>query len=515
VYILKTDDNPFRSPGKKILVPLLLLLFGAHLIYYAGFTHDDPFISFRYARNLASNKGLVFNEAERVEGYSNFLFLILLAPAEKIGVEFLGLSKIYGFFSALACLLVFLFFLSSYYPLPKWQHGIAPLLLALSGDMALWAVSGMETALIAFFVTAAWILFCREMKKTGNVFPFSALFFLAAALTRPEGGIYFFCLLPFAFVLLRCKQIPGKYFFSWLLLFLVPFAIYNLWRVSYFGNLLPNTFYAKATGRLSLQADLGVIYLFSFLWHNPCLFLLGAFIPALLKKKWQIERVSAAIIVLAQILFIVVCGGDWMPLSRFMVPVLIPLLFLFQEGLFDTLELLKSRDPFFRLQDALGLLLLLLVLLGIFQERRITRPIVYSVKTHTLYHPHIQIGLWLKDNVPPGSLLAGEEAGIIPFYSQLRFLDLLGIVDPHISRQKGAMHLKHDVNYVLSRNPDYVILYTLNPMEKGEKLKARIASGDRLLESPKFRELYKPIKSFPHGNELIGNDFLTLFKKMK
>ena len=56
---------------------------------YARFAPiDDAFISFpsRYAQNLAAGNGLVFNVGERVEGYTNFLWVILLAPAEWIGI---------------------------------------------------------------------------------------------------------------------------------------------------------------------------------------------------------------------------------------------------------------------------------------------------------------------------------------------------------------------------------------------------------------------------------------------
>src|SRR3954468_9274361 len=40
---------------------------------------DDAFISFRYADNLARGNGLVWNLGEYVEGYTNFLWTILIA----------------------------------------------------------------------------------------------------------------------------------------------------------------------------------------------------------------------------------------------------------------------------------------------------------------------------------------------------------------------------------------------------------------------------------------------------
>ena len=496
---------------KHLFLAIVLFVAGIHLVYYAGWTHDDPFITFRYVKNVALGKGLVFNAGEKVEGYSNFLFLLLLIPGIWSGLGLLALSKIYGFFFALGTVLFLLGFLFKYYPDFKPWHILAGLLLAVNGAFALWAVSGMETALSAFFVTGAWALFCRENTEEAKATPWSALLLLGAALNRPEGVIYFIALFCLSLALRKRKKIPTSRLLFWVLLFLVPFGLYQLWRIYYFKNLFPNTFYAKATGGFIPQAKAGFVYIGTFFWQNPYLLLLLVFLPGLLRKKADLPWLSAAILVFSQLIFIIVCGGDWMPLGRFFVPVLAPLVFLFQEALFQTFDKLQNHDPRYRLRDALGLACLILVFLGLVQERRITRPILYSLKTNTLFVPHIQIGKWLGQNLPPGSLIAGEEAGIIPYYSELPFLDLLGIVDPHISRQKGLMHQKMDADYVLSKKPDYVLLYTLNPLNKGKPLKPRIESGRVLLESERFRKLYTPFKSFPHGNELIGRDYITLF----
>jgi hypothetical protein len=40
---------------------------------------DDAFTSYRYAENLVQGHGLVFNPGERVEGYSNFLYVLIMA----------------------------------------------------------------------------------------------------------------------------------------------------------------------------------------------------------------------------------------------------------------------------------------------------------------------------------------------------------------------------------------------------------------------------------------------------
>ena len=68
--------NPSRRsllglPAKAWLL-IAVLIFVLHAVYYWSWTEDDAFISFRYARNLVDGQGLVFNPGEKVEGYSNF-----------------------------------------------------------------------------------------------------------------------------------------------------------------------------------------------------------------------------------------------------------------------------------------------------------------------------------------------------------------------------------------------------------------------------------------------------------
>lgn len=495
-----------------ILSGILLLTFGLHLIYYSRWTHDDPFITFRYVRNIAAGKGFVFNEGVRLEGYSNFLFLILLAPFEIINFPLPGAAKILGFLFSLGTLFLFITFLRKYYREERWYHYLAAFLVAMSADATLWAVSGMETALSMFFAGAAWIFFSREVRMKGEGVPWSSLFLLGAALNRPEGLIYFIalgaCGIYFAFK----KQISLKYLIFWGALFCIPFGFYNSWRVIYFGDIFPNTYYAKATGPVISRISRGIQYLFDFIIRNPYLFLLPFTFP-FLSKKPNPEKTSATAMVLAQIFFILHSGGDWMPLSRFMVPVLLPLFFLSGEGVIITCKLFSEKGKQ-KIDDILVTVFVFLVILTVALNLKATWPLVYSVRTETLYKPHIRIGLWMKENFPEDSLLAGEEAGIIPYYSELRFLDLLGIVDPYIARQEGEMHYKFDLDYVLSKKPDYALLYTVNAYnsEKGEEaLEPRIEPGMQLLSSGEFLKKYDPAISFQHGNDLIGKDYLTLF----
>ena len=69
-----------------VLVVTGLAAFGWQANLYSGpMLNDDAFISFRYAANLADGQGLVFNQGERVEGFTNFLWVLILAAVRRLG----------------------------------------------------------------------------------------------------------------------------------------------------------------------------------------------------------------------------------------------------------------------------------------------------------------------------------------------------------------------------------------------------------------------------------------------
>src|SRR5262249_18839900 len=74
-----------RSPGLPLMLAATLLLLLAHAWLYR-FQCDDASITFRYAQTLSEGHGLVFNPGlERVEGYTNFLWTLMLAGCARLG----------------------------------------------------------------------------------------------------------------------------------------------------------------------------------------------------------------------------------------------------------------------------------------------------------------------------------------------------------------------------------------------------------------------------------------------
>ena len=105
-----------------VLAALVFFLVRAR--YYAAWMDDDAFISFRYARNLVRGAGLVYNVGERVEGYSNFLWTILLAGAHALGVPLPETARVLGLTFAVATGFLLLVSLLCLYALPHIMERI-------------------------------------------------------------------------------------------------------------------------------------------------------------------------------------------------------------------------------------------------------------------------------------------------------------------------------------------------------------------------------------------------------
>ena len=114
-----------------------------HASTYLPFFADDSFISLQYARRLLDGKGLTFADGEWVEGYSNLLWVLLVAGMGALGIELVDAARVLG----LLCMVLALGVVSVRF----WASGgVASVgiaaFLASSGAMAIWAVGASNRA---------------------------------------------------------------------------------------------------------------------------------------------------------------------------------------------------------------------------------------------------------------------------------------------------------------------------------------------------------------------------------
>jgi hypothetical protein len=203
---------------------------------------DDAFISFRYADNLVHGLGLVFNAGERVEGYSNFLWTVGVALGIRLGVDPEQWTMAWGVFFYAATIAVLCVLQRT---APKGQGAVtlglplAGFLAAIHGDWNVYATSGLETSCFTFLVVLAYALAVVPASPSWAAGVALGL----AALTRPDGIVF----VPFflAYVaLVRPRRARSTLEFAGA--FLALWLPYVLWKVSYYGDVLPNTYYAKS-----------------------------------------------------------------------------------------------------------------------------------------------------------------------------------------------------------------------------------------------------------------------------
>ncbi len=457
-----------------VILCAILFIYVDNIIENA-FYQDDAFTTFRYVKNFIEGNGLVFNTGEKVEGYTNFLWVMILSALGKLGVDYIRFAQYLSVFFG-ASVLITLYFLT-FIVIPKksnYKYLIAlipPLLLAYNGGFIYWSVSAMETSLFIFLIFAGLLSYLayRDSHKTVLITP---ILFLLAALTRPE-GVYFYGII-FLFDLLIVKK-KGKHFFNFerkalieFSFFAVPFAIYLLWKLYYFGNILPNTFYAK-TG-------FGIFYLLrgyryitqTFTDHYYYLILVVPILFAFIKFWKNPSLALLNILIVANVIQVLIVGGDVLPLNRFML-IALPISFVLLSYCvhFVILKMKKWNYPS-------------AVLILLFS---------YFFALETYNAEKLRVGVWqsyelglvgkMKEYAKFLNAIAEEKGytptvalstiGALSYYSNAKVIDFIGLTDKYVAHNPKIVpgiagkisvlwkERKYNTDYILENKPDYII----------------------------------------------------------
>lgn len=445
---------------------VILLLHGPVYFHY---TSDDAYISYRYARHLADGLGLVWNPGERVEGYSNFLWVLTLAGFSKAGADIVVTGRWLGF--ALAVVAAGGTYALTTQLLPARDGrpaGVAAaLLLASSGPFALWAAAGLETALFACVILAATLLHIRE--TSGRGLPLSGAAWGVAYMVRPDAPLLFAVSAAWkigeSIVRVRRGDTTAGDEVSllalWAAAFAAVFVPYFAWRYSTYGHVFPNPYYAKVGSGLD-QWERGLRYIYSFISEYAIWLLALAPLAALYSRVRRGPVLYVASLVAAWLALLVYVGGD--SLLRFRL--LAPMIPLFYAAVCASGAALlaaaqpPARSPAFLRGAVAALAVLALMAFNVYPSS--TDDGVVTERLAMEYR--LDIGRWLHDGVPDGTSIAVVAAGAIPFESRLVTIDMLGINNEHIAHREldvgsfPAGHEKYDSEYVLDRQPDIIIL---------------------------------------------------------
>jgi hypothetical protein len=495
----------------KLLAGILLVacIYAGELMYIFSLTPDpceDAYITFRFSQNLADGNGPVFNPGERVEGYSNPLWMFSIAVARKLGFDMLSYSRMAGaLFNTLTLLLVW-YIPRRFFCIRGPGSFFGPALYLLFHPLHFYAASGLETSLYTFLVTASAAAIIWAGASAGRC---TAAFcvLLLTALTRPEGVIFcaFYCLwLGWRFLY---KKESLKPFLPGIILFALLYGAFLAWRLSYYGLPLPNTYYAKGSYPLYVRFMLGFFinkgFFTSYTW---LLFLLPFFIFVKIPDPRRALGPIGLFIAAGIIFSFGFSGFDWMPYYRYNLPV-VPLMIVCAQLLF--IELWRTWA--LRAGKKIGLAALTACLLftvaeqywkdvsGNYRWRDVSQFARFNQKA---------IGEWIRRELGTKPVIAIGDVGYFAYISQATIMDIFGLTSLEFARIKNSYGAP-DISFVppgisfdtlkskereliVQLAPDYVFLY--NARLKISDTYTGSAAG--IAGTPAFRDRYEYMTSF-------------------
>jgi arabinofuranosyltransferase len=456
-------DRGWRGFVLTLTLGLSLL----HQLLFATVT-EDALVSFRYAQNIADGNGPVFNPGERVEGYTNFLWLVLIAlPRAAFGADVRTAAVVFGVVAALGCVLVSSLLVNRIVAgtgaEPRPAIGVAAAVLTASaGGLAVYGPSGSEVPLFVLLLLAVcYSLAARRPVVAGVLVAF-------AVMTSPEGLV----VAVLAGLWLVGAALKKKH--SWwapvgyvlgALVFLIPRLA---WRATFYQHFVPAPLAVKLGSPLGSQLAAGWPYLSGFALAHQGFLLLGlvAAVALLLRRTepafrglrvagppargeapvvtavearaliWLLFATAAAVAAAA-----VLIGGDPGPSWRLLAPVppLIAVAAVSAYGLL-TADVEAKPSPRPRAWPAATRLVPvtacglagIAVLVSVFSPEMLDR--VRDWRAHGT--ELTEIGGWLGEYLPPGSVVSGAAPGALAAHGgQLLIIDVLGRTDDYIARE--------------------------------------------------------------------------------
>lgn len=472
---------PLKSPYLLLLVIVPLAFVFARYVYA---TCDDTYIFLVYAKNFLEGDGLTYNGA-RVEGYTSGLWLALIILGGLMGGSLPAVAEFLSMASGLF-LLCAVIYLGRACALSPARGVLAAVLVAATGDIAFYAVSGMETVLFAaLLILATAVAISRPPEALLRSFHFPALLILTT-LARPEGALASAVIISYLGIRASSWQAFARCCVFCIAMYL-PILIA---RYAYYGYVFPNTYYAKGNVGFG-NVHHGVEYVahaiprFSLVLL-PCALL---FAYNIIKGDRGALRDVALPIALTLVLsaYVVIIGGDFLIGVRFLVPML-PLLYvtLIRQAHFlptpaataATLIIAASLPLTFLRNDAIN------------SDIDLWR---YNTNERRA------IADYLRDEFPPDTLIALNPAGIIPYETAMPTIDMMGLNDEHIAhRGRRDLNLPYahqigDGDYILSRNPSVILFGAF-----GTKEPTGLVSDMEIYERSEFHDGYTA-KQLPNG----------------
>lgn len=458
-----------------------LFFFIVLLAYIWNLTVDDAFISFRYALHLAQGYGLVWNIGEPpVEGYSNFLWVVILSAFIYLKLDPVIISKIIGLLSVFGILIYYWKFtwdlFSGKKNLTILSFSLAFLFFLANPATALHTVAGLETMLYAFLMIAliyyTYKIFISPENKYYWLF---ALFALLLSLLRFEGILITIGLLILIVIFNYRKNhsfiVKKNTLIPILTLFFIPMALYMIFRFQYFHDLIPLPYYAKSiSGNILITIKNNIYDIYSFYLMHIIPFLFVIFLvffgfkmflkdPQIRKKYFSMILILIFSAVAANIIYLSTAlamnYGDRLFYPTYIFIYLISGIAL---TLIFTNSDIYALNPLKKMKYSKTIIQVIVVFFILAANLSFMSYLTYFHEYEQKeYSTQVKVGQVLEPFSAYNYTVATDYAGAIPYYSKWHHIDMLGLNDKNI-----AMNRKPSIEYVRQVHPDLIII-PLNP----------------------------------------------------
>lgn len=438
------------SSGRRVSdlgILAFLGLVGSTLFLLARYypAYDDAYITFRYAENLAHGFGFTFNPGDPpVQGTTTPLFTILLAVAASLRMSVPETAAIIGAVCHGITVVVLGRLVSLL--LDRRAGFFVATLYAISFPAM--NISGMETPLYTLLIVLSFYAMATHNWNTA--------FFLAGltTLVRIDGALVVVILLGAYAIQVRSFPVRPAVIYT---LIVLPWFIFAYLT---FGGLLPNSFMAKlafepnVSGRFS---PLGYFTLFGYFFGLDPFVFIAPFVVLGTIGAWRRAPIRPLltyfVAYLAAYTFAMLPPQTW-----YYTPTLAFIYVCLYVGVQDVVTALSVAFKNDRVQAFQRLAVWSFVLLFAVNLLQDTLLQVWQdpFGRSALYDDvHYQAGMWLAENAQDGQVLAAKEIGLVGYYSNLKVVDILGLVTPDVipllrNRQYGQV--------IEVFQPDYVFI---------------------------------------------------------
>lgn len=493
---LPSGDRITKKNIYIILFAVSCLILALNISWYMPFFADDSLITIRYAQRLIDGHGLTWTDGIKVEGYSNLLWVLILAFFGKMGANMILVARLLGVLFAITNIYLLISYANSRYKNAPAILTLALFLFSASSVVAVWAIGGLENSLVSMLALLSIIRYL-DYRQSGEI---RSLWLASVSLgllciTRPDGVLLSIIL--GLYHLISNKDDIKKAFISLSKLAVFPLILYFgqlTFRILYYGELVPNTAHVKVSPSL-YHAFTGIMYTLRFFKSNFSLFIIAMSSLAYMVYRKKSEYLLYIMLLGIWASYIAFIGGDFFFAFRHHLFTIIVFMMVIIDGMGTFLEENKLENS--RKKIAI-ILLSLLMIFYLYQQitddnNTRSRKSLWVFNLQTLGE---KLKITFGDEQP---LIAVDPAGSLPYFTMFPALDMLGLNDYHIPRNKpenmGKGFIGHelgDPEYVLDSKPD-IIQFHIGTREP-------ILNIDTMLvENKRFQDRYIDVAIFAEG----------------